>query len=196
MALEDIIKRIKDDARAEVARIEEDARHQRQEILEKARQEAEGFEQKLMEEVRKKAAQQRERVISMARLELRKTLLQKKQEGIEEAFSRATKKLMNLKREDYLALLKRLLLRATESGDEEIIVSESHRSMVSDDFLSQVNKEIGGGKLRLSKESREMGGGFILRKGRREINYSLEMILKDLKDELEPEVARILFGKS
>jgi V/A-type H+-transporting ATPase subunit E len=106
--------------------------------------------------------------------------------------------------EEYKELMTGLLIAAAESSDEEVVVAESDKDKISAELLEKVNQKlrVGGkkGKLTLSAENRNIPGGFVLRKGRKEINCSLQTIFATGRIELESEVAVILFveerGKS
>ncbi len=49
------------------------------------------------------------------------------------------------------------------------------------------------GNLRLSEQRQNLGGGFILRRGRIKNNVSLEILLAQARKELEIELAKELF---
>lgn len=99
---------------------------------------------------------------------------------------------------EYFKLMEDLLLKAVEDGDEEVIISEKTMRKLGNDFLGRVNQRLrtGGkkGELSLAEEKRQVGSGFILRKGKKEVNCSFESLLGSKREELEGEVARILFS--
>ncbi len=51
------------------------------------------------------------------------------------------------------------------------------------------------GGLKLSPEPRPIGGGCILKGEAYEINATLELLKRRVREELEPELTRMLFGK-
>ena len=78
-----------------------------------------------------KAADERlERLSSAAQMEKRKLALAAKQEVLGEAFDLALDKLCSLPEEDYIALLTRLAVEASETGKEQLIFSEADRARV------------------------------------------------------------------
>jgi V/A-type H+-transporting ATPase subunit E len=65
-------------------------------------------------------------------------------------------------------------------------------------FVEGLNRELvkagKRGEVKLSSDTRDISGGFILRRGRAETNGSFDTLLAMLRDEIETEIAEILFG--
>jgi V/A-type H+-transporting ATPase subunit E len=112
---------------------------------------------------------------------------------IDRVFSETRESILEMDRGDYRRLIRAFLLGTREGGDAEVIV-DVNETRIDQEFLDEVARELGGGRLRLSGERRGIGGGFILRSGRTETNCTLETILRDARERLETEVASILFG--
>ncbi len=70
--------------------------------------------------------------------------------------------------------------------------------LITEAFVNEINSELTQkgklGKLSLSDEIRDFKAGFILEKNGIEINNSFEALISSMKDELEYEVARLLFN--
>jgi V/A-type H+-transporting ATPase subunit E len=119
---------------------------------------------------------------------------------IDEVYEQALEELRRRDREGGYALTRDLLFKAIESGDEEIIVSPDDRQAITPAFLESINGELRkAGKraeVKLAEDTREIRGGFILRRGQVETNSSYETLLAMLRDEVETEVAAVLFGES
>ncbi|RJP74460.1 MAG: hypothetical protein C4532_02645 [Candidatus Abyssobacteria bacterium SURF_17] len=197
MALEHIIRKIDEDARAEAESLLSLARAEADSIKEKARKQAEELRAELLREAEKKAKEHANRIQVLAGLEQRKETLKEKRNLVEEAFTRAEEKIRTLAPDEYCALLKPLIVSAVESGREEIIPSAAHRHLFTPDFLKEINDELGPqrSQLRLSEESGDFAAGFILRESNKETNLTLESIIKDRRDQIEPSIAAILFGE-
>lgn len=195
MALEDIVKKILREAEQQANQIKQQAQKEAEGILEEARHKAERMKEQMLAIARRRSQQEEDRVLTLAKLELRKRLLQEKQAKINEAFERAKNRLLRMNKEQCGELIKRLLAAAVETGDEEVIVPPQYREILTPQFLKEVNQALGkgSGSLRLSQETRNISGGIILRRGRREVNCSLEALFKIAREELESEIARILF---
>ncbi len=197
MALEDILKRIQENAHKEAEGIRKEAGEEAEAILEEARKEAVSVREKLLEEGKVSSRQERRRILTIANLEARKEILGRKQNLIEEAFQKASQRLKALSDAEYQATVKKMLLKAVESGEEEVIISSRDEKRITPSFLKEVNKELAEkgklGKLRLSSERRKFIGGFVLRSSRKEIKCTFDSLIKEKRDELEGEISRILF---
>ena len=197
MALEDILKRIREDAHKEAEGIRKEARTRAEAIVQESKKEAASVREKLLEEGKTSSLQERRRILTIANLESRKEILRRKQNLIEEAFQKASNHLKHLSDKQYQVTVKKMLLKAVESGREEVIISPRDEKRITPSFLEEVNKGLAEkgrpGKLRLSPERREFIGGFVLRSSRKEIKCTFDSLFKEKKDELEGEIARILF---
>ena len=85
-----------------------------------------------------------------------------------------------------------MIKKAAASGQEEIIVSPEDREMFAGGLLEEINGKLGL-NLRLSDESRDIQGGFILRAPGIEIHSSFEALIRMERDQIETEIADILF---
>ncbi len=198
MSLEKLVGRIAEDAARESDFIESAALEKAEQILSQAKGEAESLAREKISQAERETAMETRRSIAIANLEVRKDILELKRSMIERAFDSALERLKGLPQKQYLSLMKEMLLSAVESGDEEVILSPEDRSRLGKALVSEVNKELKSTgkaeKLKLSKETRNIEGGFILRKGGVEVNQSLEAILEAKKEELEPEIVSTLWG--
>ncbi len=192
-----IVRRVLDDAQANADAIKEEATKKANSVEDEAKKKAERRKEHILEQARKTANEQKGRIIGVAQLESRKDLLAAKQEMIGEAFQKALDELVNLNDQDYLAVIHDLLINMTETGSETVIFSERDRKRISENFWQEVNKELSSkgkkGELKLSEETRDIKGGFILQSGGVEMNCSFESLLDMKRDELEPEIAGLLF---
>ena len=197
MSLEAIVDKILKDARERTSRIEGESRAKIQSIQSQCEETVRALQEASRKRAERLAEDQRKRLLSMAELDIRKEVLALKQEMIETAFEKAISQLLEGDEERYSALLKKLILDANLEGDEELILNQGDREKMGDGFIRELNEtflKVGKkGGLRLSPESRPIRGGVILRRGRKEVNCSVESIIYSKRDELEAIVARILF---
>lgn len=198
MALQDIINKIHEDARAEADSILALARAEAESIREKARRHGEEIRADLMQKAGEKAKRHADRIKVLAGLDQRKETLREKKNLVDEAFEKAKQRILELPPDQYLAFLRPLILHAVESGDEEIIVSARQKSLFTAEFLQGLNDALGAAKghLRLSDETGSFSGGFILRGRNSETNLTLKTLVQSNHDVLEPQVAQTLFGES
>ena len=181
------------------ARIEADGRAEAEAILEKGRAEAAAIEEEyrrraeiegaaLTAQAEKKAREREERLVSAAAMESRKILLAARQEMVEKAFAQALDRLCSLPREEYVEVLAALLERCA-TGGEEVIFSRADRERVGEETL----KKAAGKQLRLAEETRPLRGGFILRKGKVEVNCAFETLVRLQKGQCAAQAAKLLF---
>ena len=93
-------------------------------------------------------------------------------------------------REEYIALLARTVASAG-AGDEEIVLSAADREQVGQAVVDAANAN--GAAFTLSDETRELGGGLVLKRGKVEVNCAFETQLRQLRQEMASDVARVLF---
>jgi len=194
-----LIERILDEARQQAQHNIDRAEKEAADIYNTARNEADMKQKGIIERAQKDASEKRKRLIAYAELEARKQKLQAKQEMVEEAFEQAISRLSTLPAEQYGSILADMVLDVVKTGNEEIIVSNEDKNRLGPGFIETVNqmlKDKGiAGSIKLSGETREMRGGFILKAGDVEINNSFDTILRMKRDELEADVVRTLFGE-
>ena len=192
-----VVEKILGDANAEAEKIKSEA--EEKEAAEQAKQAAELKEyKKQTKALAQKAGEDRKlHLLAGARMDAAKEFLTEKRKILEEVFSKAQEKLGKLPDEEYRKIMKKLMLEAVETGDEEVIIGKEEKR-IDQDFIKQVNSELGRGskgELRLSSEREDLGGGFILRRGKIKTNVSTEVLLAQARKELEIELAKELFKK-
>lgn len=197
MGLEDITKRIIDDAEEQAKQIKKQAEDSAKEFIKVAEEEVKVSKAESLAVAEREAANEKKRLLALARLEARKIILGKKQEAIEAAFEKTKALLASLPQDRYRKfLLERLLKEAT--GQEEIIVASRDKDYFTTAFLDEVNSKLQkmgkSGNLKLSDEKRDIEGGFVLKLGGIEVDSSLDAVVNSSREELEEEVIKILFG--
>jgi len=194
-----IKERIIQEAQEKKQQILSKAEKEAEEILESSRQKAEEIRLKAIENAKKAAEDEKRKIISMAELEERKRFLGVKQQLIDQVFDEVKKRLENMEAQAYRKLLKQMLVKSNINGDEELIIAEKDKSVINAEFLKEVNSELEKlgkkGNLKLSSENRTMIGGFILKSKDFEINNSFDSFIKIQREDLETQIAKILFGE-
>lgn len=195
---ERIIQRIMDDANSKAAEIKIAAEEKIRAAETDARQKAARKQEHLLEQARKEAEEQKRRIIGVAQLEARKDLLSAKQELISEAFEKSLDQLAGMDDRPYLTIIQGMLLSLVETGTEKVICSARDQKRIPNGFWKEVNESLvkkgKKGILELAKETRDIRGGFILQAEGVEMNCSFESLLKLKRDQLEPEIAAVLFN--
>ena len=192
-----IVQRIMDDAETRAGEIIAEAEKISEKIITDARQKASSMQEQIMNQAKKSAAEQKWRIMGVAQLEARKNLLTAKQEMISQVFDQILDELIELDEQAYLSLMRELLLNLVETGSEKVLCSARDKERIPREFWRDVNKELANkgkkGELKLSEETRDIQGGFILLDEGVEMNCSFESLLEMKRDDLEPEVASLLF---
>ena len=200
MSVEKIVQRILEDARAEAHAILEEAEREAARIAADGEVEADRVRRSVLKEARAEAERRRQQVLAEARLKARRRVLAARRRAVDRVFEEALRRLQGLPQEQYVEVLKRLILEGAETGREEILLSQEDRAKLPPSFLDEINEELRKrgmpGELKLSKEARALGGGVVLRGSRVEVNASFPALVEQARRQLEIEVARILFGEA
>lgn len=181
---QNIIDKILADANAEANQIIQKAQKEADAALETANQAAEKKRNALLLLAQAEVEKVISKEISGAEIQARKTILQVKQECLEDTLSAVKQRFLSLEGKEYETVILSMLAKA-EKG-EEIVFSAKDR-----DALQAVVTEKG---YVVSQETREISGGFIVKKGNIEYNYTFEAILAIEREEFEKIVAEILFA--
>ena len=191
---EKIIAHIQADADAQAAEILAEAEAKSAAIRETYEQKA---KQAYAERIRAGVKENQDRLDSMERLakmESRKAILALKQDMVAKSFDRAVDRLVALPEAQYVALLTKLAVKASVTHDEEIVLNARDRKAVGEKLVKAANEKLGGGRLRLAKESGDFKGGLILRRGSIEANCTAELLVDLCREEMAAELAGVLFG--
>ena len=162
-------------------------------ILSKKASAANEIAQEILQKAEADAKSKKERVISSAKLKVRNNKLAAKQEIIDEVFEKSINKLTELSKEQFLNFVKNSILSMNLTGKQTLILNETGLKFVDDSFIDELNKEAKA-TIALSKTAGNFKGGFILENNGIEINSTYEALVSSLRDELEFEVAKVLFN--
>ncbi len=195
MEAEKVVEKILADAKTEAEKIKKQA--QDKEAAEQAKLDEQLIEYKKQTEVlaEKAGKDEKSHILAAARMDIAKQFLAEKRKILDEVFAQARQQLRNLPDEEYCKFMTKLMLEAVETGDEEIII-DNEEKRIDQKFIKQINRELGPGykgNLRLADEKQNLGGGFILRRGRIKNNVSFDVLLAHARKELEIELAKELF---
>ncbi len=197
MDAEQVVEKILADAKAEAEKIKSEA--QEKENAEQAKLDEQLSDYKKQTDIiaQKAGEDKKAHLLAAARMDIAKDYLAEKRKILDEVFAQARQKLQNLPDGEYCKLMTKLMLKAVETGDEEVIV-DNNEKRIDQKFIKNIKRELGPGykgNLRLSGEKQNLGGGFILKRGKIKNNVSLEVLLNQARKELEIELAKKLFGE-
>lgn len=145
-----------------------------------------------VEEARKAGEEVVRRRLTVADLEVKKLLLSAKKQAVDEAFEESLKKLLALPKEEYSALVESMIASAADDGDV-VVISENDKNVLTKAFFDKISAKIGK-KLTLSDTFGSFRGGVMLLGKGVDKNLTFESELALLRDEVEPEVAKIMFS--
>lgn len=172
------------------------AEEKAEKILEAACSEAEERRTAIMEEAEREAADAGKRMIALADMELKKERLKAKRGILEEAFKIALEKLCSMPSGQYCGLLVHMIVSAAEGERAEIVLSDRDRKRLGgilEDGISLAAQGMGKQvDIGLSEQTRDICGGFILKTGDIEMNYSFEALMRARREELEEMVCSTL----
>ena len=190
--MDKIISRMESDAKAERDAIAAAAEQKAAAIRHDYQATADSMQQDAL--IRRKAhnAEHLEHLNGSSQMLCRQRVLAAKQEIIDEAFAQAALALTQLPREQYIPLLA-ALAADNGAGDEEILLSAADRAAVGQAVVDAANAKKPGAAFRLSAETRETGGGLVLRRDKVELNCGFTEKLRRLRQEESSTVAKLLF---
>lgn len=190
--MEKILQRMETDAKVERDAITADARQKAEAIRHDYRSTADAMLQDAQTRRQSQNAERLEHLKGSSQMACRQRVLAAKQEVIDVAFSRAAEALTQLPSQQYIPLLAGLAVQ-NGAGDEEIILSAADRQAVGQAVVDAANAQKPGAAFRLSDETRETGGGLILRRGKVELNCGFAEKLRLLRQSQSSAVAKLLF---
>ncbi len=187
---EAIIDRIIKDAQKIANSTLEEGGQNAQQIIADAENDAKIYRAKNHQESTREREDILRRRITVANLEVKKLLLAAKQQVIGKAFEESITALRS-DEEGYKKLLECMLSHA-EDGDV-LTVSKLDKNILTKEFVDKVAKKKGIA-LKINKQYGDFCGGILLSGKNADKNLTLEVELASLRDEIEPEIAAMLFG--
>ncbi|MBW9155165.1 V-type ATP synthase subunit E [Clostridium tagluense] len=195
--LENLSSKIVEDASIKAEAILKEAKDNGALIIENKVKGAKELELQMLEKAKIEAITVKQRIISNAKLTVRNEKLVAMQKMIDKVFAKSLENLLVMGENEYLELVKKYLLSMPIAGDEEIILPGKYKSIMSKDYLSQINTGLKAagkiGEIKLSEQPRDINSGFIVLKNGIEINNTFESLVNSLRAELEPEIVEELF---
>ena len=195
MNAEQVVQKILSEAKAQAEKIVNDARDKAAE--QKAQRDAEiaEFDARTDQLAQEAAEDKLQRMLANARMANAKETLAAKVQILEHVFEKAKNAVSQLPDDQYLSLMASLMKQAVETGDEEVIVGKGERR-IDASFISKLNQELGSGfkgNLRLSGQRADIAGGFILARGKVQVNAGIDVLIESLREILETQLAKELF---
>ena len=191
--VKNITSKILKDAEAGKENILAAAEEEKSKVLSKKVSSANEIAKEILEKAEVEAKSKKERVISSAKLKVRNNKLAAKQEIINEVFEKSIDKLTTLSKEEFLSFLENTISSMNLTGRQTLILNKEGLKFVDSEFIDKLNEKINA-EITLSETAGNFKGGFILENNGIEINSTYEALVSSLRDELEFEVAKVLFN--
>ncbi|HHY68577.1 MAG TPA: hypothetical protein GYA09_00060 [Firmicutes bacterium] len=199
MPLEDILRKIEEKAAQIKEEILTAAKAEAESKLKDAAQRGSALGTGILEQAYQEAAQIESIAVSRAEMQKKQMLLEAKQAVISQVFDEALKELRDMHSEEYKELLIDWISHRAD-GTEEVIISELEKEILGEDFIAVANqrlKEMGKrGNLTVAYSPEYLGGGLILRRDKVLDNLTFPAILRFMKEDLEVEIATMLFKET
>lgn len=193
--IESIVKKIADDAKFSAEQKIAEAQQEAQQIVSDYQAQADKIMQDAQAQAQKQASVIAERVESQSGLIRRNLMLQYKREAIEQAFQKSLEVLCAQDADKQVTLLSDAAVKYL-SADAKVILNEKDKTAFGEKLVSEISRKLQAANknysVSLSADAGSMQGGMILAEGSIETNLSYEILVKNIRDELEGEVAKVL----
>jgi V/A-type H+-transporting ATPase subunit E len=196
MPLDDILKGIRDKAQATSDEILKAAEETASERVRGAQERGQALAKGILAQAESKASAQELVAKSRAESQARQMILKQKQDLMSSVFDRALASLQATPVAEYEEMLLKAIVE-TAGGGEEVVLGHEDEERLGAGFASLANEalEKSGrpGIAGVSFSTGSLGGGLLLRKGGVVTNITFPAALKKIRDELEIDVAALLF---
>ncbi len=196
--VKNITSKILKDAEVERDSILATSEDEKNKIISKRVNSAKALESEILSKAKQEGKSKKDRIISSAKLKVRNDKLAQKQAVIDDIFDEALNKLCTLSTDELSNFIRRSILSMDIEGDENLVLNQEGLKVIGLEFMDSLNAELKGkglkGEIRLLKKEGNFRGGFILERNGIEINNTYEALISSLRDELEFEVAKVLFS--
>lgn len=191
--INNITSRILKDAEVRKENILAAAEDEKSKIVSRKENSANEVAKEILEKAEVEAKSKKERIVSGANLKVRNNKLAAKQDVINEVFEKSIDKLEQLSKEDFLNFVKNTITSMNISGKQNLILNKKGLEYVDSAFIDELNSKVDA-QITLSETTGNFRGGFVLENNGIEINSTYEALVSSLRDELEFEVAKVLFN--
>lgn len=192
MSLADIKAKISAESQAQIRAIESDNDAKIREITKQVDAEVKSVQDSYAARLAKEEPEVLKRREIVAELDAKRVDLGTKRRLVDEAFAASLRQLSELSSDVYLGFATRLLNEAVSTGHETVVVSRDEKHL-NQRWLDSYNSDHQT-SLTLAEDRLAMAGGFVLRNDKIDTNCSWEMLLEDIRPEIESEVVKKLFS--
>lgn len=165
-------------------------------ILADAKNEASAQVERISEKASDEVENYAQRITSSNDMQRKQAILRAKQEVIASVLEKAYEDVLQLDTEAYFEMMKKMLKEYVLSEDGIICFSAKDLERMPAGFEAEIQKiaEEKGGTITLSKDAKEMVGGFVLIYGGIEENCTIQALFDAKRDDLSDKVHGALFN--
>jgi V/A-type H+-transporting ATPase subunit E len=196
MNAEQVVEKILSEAAAEAEQIKAAAAEKCAAAEAELNSELADYEKQTQELTEQAAEDKKARMLATANMEIKKEYLAAKVALLDEVFGKVRERIKGLSDDEYEKLIASLMTKAVQSGDEQVIVGAAEER-IDHSLIKKVNRKLGPGykgNLSLAQDRANIDGGFILKRGKIQVNVSVEVLLTEARDKFEMGLAEELFG--
>lgn len=194
MSLEKIKESIIKDALAEANKIREDYENKSRQLLSDEEKKIDCFLKENLDKMIRAKEENKERMIFNLKSELNTKILEEKNLLLKSLFNSVGDHIAHLEEKAYLQFIEDGLRKSFTKDFNEIIFNERDKKRLNQNFINNLlKKEKFDGELKISEQTAEISGGFILKGEKVILDMSIENTISKLKEDLESEVSKILF---
>jgi V/A-type H+-transporting ATPase subunit E len=197
MNAEQVVEKILSEAAAEAEQIKAAAAEKCAAAEAELNSELADYEKQTQELTEQAAEDKKARMLATANMEIKKEYLAAKVALLDEVFGKVRERIKGLSDDEYENLISSLMIKAVESGDEQVIVGAAEER-IDHSLIKQINRKLGPGykgNLSLSGDRANIDAGFILKRGKIQVNVSIEVLLTEARDKFEMGLAEELFAE-
>ena len=198
MSLATIIKKIEEKAAEQGREIIEEARVEGEQITRIARLKAEEEAAQILRHSEEELSTVKNKQMATVVLHMRKEKLDNQQHILDKVFAKVVERVKGFDDEQRRKIFKNILLSITEERKGNLLVSKCDKSVISRAFVDEINAELEKQKRKLrfglSTKTAPVEQGVLIDFKDFDINYSGEMLLSMLWDEMKSDVSACLFG--
>ena len=136
------------------------------------------------------------RAESAAALLKRMAILSEKQDIIAGVFDEALQELISLPDAQYVDTITKIAVKNALPEEGTIIFSAADKKRLPSSFEADLNSKLKGGKLKVSDDTIDAAGGFILSYGGIEQNCTFRALIDAEREKLTDKVSKVLFDKA
>lgn len=192
--LDKIIERIKKNSEINCDSILNDAEKQADELRAASEAKSKADVERIAAETDRKSKEIIDSAHSGSELEEKKEILSAKVEIIDSVIDQVSQTLKDLPDEKYFDAIYKLAGKYARPEDGVMLLSKKDLDRLPADFEKTLNSQLEQGSIKVSKDPRDLDGGFVLSYGGIEINCSFAALIKESEDDIKDELSRILFA--